>query len=250
MLPDLQKTDTETNVIISYNNKEWERLLLLFKNPEPNIFWFYCDTAVIKKPLHDLITLQFPQWKPIDIYLDKNTESLNKILFVDYGGKIQKDHTIHIFGIEDAVKNIDFVGNLNFNRDSLFRNTPCNLIFWADFDTSNILSHRAYDFWSWMFLTFDFNTPQELLTARQRSYESMIFLEDKDIKIPSKDSANRIEQIKHEWEFFLEDIGGKPTTIKQLKDAITLAVALGNEYEENGNYKESAAILEKVLAIS
>jgi len=247
-MPETQNSDSET--IIAQNKEEWNRLEFLLQDPEPNIFWINCDTARLKKPLHDAITEHFPQLKPYDIYISEKTESLSRIISYDDKDKITKDTVIHIFGLEEAVKSVDFLGNLNFQRDSFFRKAPAHIVFWADFDTATVLTRKAYDFWSWIVFTFDFTTPDMLLTARQKGFIGILKLEDNEIKMPSKDSVERIRHLEHEWDEFLKSVNGKPFTVKQMRDAVTIAMALAKEYREEGKYTLAIYLLGRALELN
>ena len=244
------KENIESELIIAQNKEEWDRLLFLLSDPDPNVLWINCDTARLKRPLHDALTTHFQQLKPYDIYIDEKTESLNRIILWEDKDKIPIDSIIHVFGMEEAVKSMEFLSNLNFQRDSTFRKTPCHIIFWADFDTGTILSRKTYDFWSWIVFTFDFVTPAQLLTARQKGFREQLILEDTTIPLPHKDSIARIRHLEDEWEEFLKSVNGKPSTIKQMKDAVTIARALANEYGDEGKFSEVADIMLKALDLN
>ncbi|MCD6011461.1 MAG: kinesin light chain signature [Flavipsychrobacter sp.] len=236
-----------SDAIITHNKEEWDRLLFLLQDPEPNVFWINCDTPLLKKPLHDTITECVPKFKPYDIYLNEKSDSLNRIIFHEDKDKIPANALIHVFGMEDAVKNSDFLGTFNFQRDSFFRQTPATIVFWADFDTGTVLMRKAYDFWSWIVFFFDFKTPEELLTARQKGFADKLILEDKEIKMPSKNSEERIRHLEHEWEEFLKSVNGWPSSAKQMKDAVTIVLALAREYRDEEQYAKAIQIIEKLL---
>ena len=239
----------ETDLIITHNKEEWNRLLFLLQDPEPNVFWINCDTAWLKNPVHNAITQQFPQLTPYDIFVNEHTESLTKIILWEDKDKIPHNAIIHIFGMENAVKNTEFLDNVNFQRNSFFKEAPGHIIFWADFDTGTVMARRTYDFWSWVVFTFDFTTPDELLTSRQKGFPGKLQLEDVEIKLPSKEHAERIRHLKHEWDEFLVSVNGKPSTIKQMKDAVTIAMALAKEYSEDGEHVRAIEILEYLLSV-
>ncbi len=247
-MPEAQNSDFAA--IIAQNKEEWDKLLFLLKDPNPNVLWINYDTARLKKPLHDALAEYVPELKPYDIYISEKTESLARIILSEEKDKIPSNSIIHIFGLEDAVKSADFLGNLNFQRDTLFRQTPAHIIFWADFATSAVLTHKAYDFWSWVVFTFDFTTPEELLTARQKDFKKELILENTEIQMPSKDGEARIRHLEDEWEEFLKSVNGKPSTIRQMKDSVTIAIALALEYKEEGRYNNAKSVLEHVLLVN
>lgn len=201
-MPETKNNDSE--IIIAHNKEEWGRLLFLLQDPKPNVFWINCDSERLKKPLHDALTEHLPKLKSFDIDINDKTESLNRIILGKGKNKIPPNAIIHVFGLENAVKNSDFIGNLNFQRDNLFRETPVHIIFWADFATSTILTHKAYDFWSWVVFTFDFKTPEGLLTSRQKGFQQELILGNTTIPLLNKDSQARIRHLEDEWEEFFE----------------------------------------------
>ncbi len=232
------------------NKEQWDRLLFLLQDPEgTNVFWVNCDTEMIKKILRDLVTEHLPAYKPFDVYLDQSFVSLTAYLR-EQEKNIPTGSIIHVFGLEEALNNLDFLHNLNFERDTLFRDTPANLIFWTDFDAGTLLMRKAYDFWSWVFFTFNFKTPDELLTARQKGFAENLMLEDKEIVLPTKDSSGRIRHLENEWLDFLHSVSGKPSSLKQMKDAVTIAMALAREYRNEEEYKKAIDILIKLLELN
>jgi len=242
--------NSDSEIIIAQNKEEWGRLLFLLQDPEPNVFWINCDTAWVKRPLHDAIGEHFPQLKSYDIYLNERTESLTRIILLEEKDEIPKEGIIHVFGLEDAVKSSEFISNLNFQRNTLFRKTPVHLIFWTDFATGTILSHKAYDFWSWIVFTFNFKTPDVLLTSRQKGFQNQLRLENTAIDLPDRDSKARISHLENEWEEFLKSVNGRPSTIKQMNDAITIARAMALEYRDDGHDSKAIEILEHVFRLN
>jgi tetratricopeptide (TPR) repeat protein len=242
---------TDAELIIAHNKEEWRRLLFLLGSPEsPNVFWINCDTYRLKKPLHDALSEHFPKLVAYDIYIDEKTESLTRIILWEEKDKIPANAIIHVFGMEDATKNTEFIDILNFQRNTLFKHTPGNLIIWADFTTGTELARRAYDFWSWVVFTFDFITPDELLTSRQKGFPGKLKLEDMEIEISAKDNTARIRHLENEWGEFLKSVDGKPSTIKEMKDAVTIARALAMEYRDEGKYNKAIEKLESCLRLN
>lgn len=239
----------DADLVITQNKLEWDRLCFLLNDTETNVLWINCDTGRIKSILPRAISHFFPQLRPYNIYLNSDSVSLNVLLLGDKEGFTPKNSIIHVFGLEEAIKNPEFLGNLNFQRDSTFRDTPATIIFWADITTSTTLIRKAYDFWSWIVFSFDFNTPSELLTARQKGFNEQLLLEENVIKMPQKDSSDRIKHLELEWADFLKSVNGQPSTVKQMKDAVTLAMALAKEYREDGVYNKAIALLEYLLNI-
>lgn len=244
------ENQNEIEQVISSNKEEWNRLLFLLKNPEgTSVFWINCDTYKIKKLLHDALADYLLKVRPFDIHINEDTLSLKQVV-KDSELQITDDTIIHIFGIENAVKNEAFLENLNFQRDSFFGNTPANIIIWGDFATTNILSHKTYDFWSWISLSFDFVTPDFLLTYKQKEQSKLIELTDKIIPLHEKDASDRFRHIKHEWTEFLKSVNGKPSTAKQMADAVIIAMALGKEYKNMDDYNSSISLFKSVLELN
>ena len=240
----------EIDIILSTNTEDWRKLVMLLQNPEgTGVYWINCDTDLIKHPIHDALTAKLPQLKPFDIHIDKKTVSLKQILLAEGERKIPEGSLIHIFGIESAAQSEEFRANLNFDRDSIFRKSPGNVLFWGDFATSTILSSKTYDFWSWMSITFDFTTPSELLTARQKGFSEFIQLQDRQIRIPDKNSVERIRQLEHEYEETLKAMGGKPTTERQMSDLVVVISALSNDYKDEGAYSKAIMLMESALSL-
>ncbi len=240
----------DAELIITKNKLEWDRLCFLLNDHEANVLWINCDTGRIKSILPEAISHFFPQLRPYNIYLNSASVSLNGLLLGDKEGVTPKNSIIHVFGLEEAINNTEFLGNLNFQRDSTFRDTPATIIFWADITTGTTLIRKAYDFWSWIVFSFDFNTPSELLTARQKGFNEQLLLEENVIKMPQKDSSDRIKHLELEWDDFLKSVNGQPSTVKQMKDAVTIVRALAMEYREDGIYKKSIDYLESLLNLN
>jgi len=249
-MPEANKSDSISE-IIALNQEEWNRLKLVLSNPEgTSVVWINCDTDLIKKPLHDALTKQFTNFTPFDINVNQQTESLKKVIIFNEKDNLSPNPLIHIFGIENALKNDQFRSNLNFERESLFRSSPGNVIFWADFATGTILHFQAYDFWSWMSLTFDFMTPPELLTSRQKEFDKSIWLKEREIQMPEKNSADRIRHLEHEWDEFMISVKHKPSTSREMSDAVIIARSLAKEFHGEGNYRKAISVLEKILNCS
>lgn len=242
--------DRDAQIMIDHNREEWDRLLLLLQNMETNsLYWINCDRADQHKVLRDALSESLPAFQAREIYLDSSTQSLREVLHNETADAHMAGTILHVMGIDAAVTKEAFVANLNFHRESVFNNLPAPTIIWGSFATSALLTHTAYDFWSWVFYTFNFYTPETLLTSRQQGFISRVALSDRELSIPAKDASERIRYLEQEWEEFLRATGGKPKTSRQMSDAVALARVLGKEYKDEGRYNDTIQILDRLIAI-
>lgn len=175
----------EKDVIIQKHNQEqFERLLFALKKRNKGaVAILIYETENYRKYLYQNLKEKLPEYENYDIDIaEKVVTSLHRYLKEVLPAAITQTtsirHLVHIFHVakhlltfeQGEIKTSSFTQQLNFERELLFRDIPCILLFWMDKNTFIQLQKAAPDFTDWITYIFDFQTPSGEKTEPILSY--------------------------------------------------------------------------------
>lgn len=135
---------------------------------QPALFWLSADAVEAKAETWLNIRRAFPDARMWEVDLSEvNVVSLGaelkKRLPLTFFEEPSLDTFVHVHGLENSIGNFgqtEFLAEINFERDALFRDYPFNILIWTDTQARQQVQRHAKDFWHWV--NYDFVLPIRL----------------------------------------------------------------------------------------
>ncbi len=273
--------------IYQHNQQQIEDLqFIMAERTKPTFclitFDSYLGINYLKKQLQDAL----PQYQFID--LDTKPEELTSLAV--YINKTLQNTTVgfapdgtvttvlNVFGLEMSL-NPQLIGQINIEREHLFRTFPCVIFLWLNEENSLRLRREAADFASWITYDFTFFTPETErekvdLTEKVLKFDNINFVDEKPLlnlkqekskiialqkELKKLNIKKQTERIKNEKVHLLENIVNLYYHIKNYREAIKtldyaikiqsdnyrLLGSLASLYYENGDYEKALKYYKK-----
>jgi tetratricopeptide (TPR) repeat protein len=231
--------------ILDQNEAAWQKLRFTIASYESAaLLWVNADTDIKLQNIHRAIQSDFPTRHHISIHLppDGNIKPFAQYIISKAQEQAQTggDTIVHIWGIDrHLTKEKQLLNQLNFERETLFRQLPFVAIVYANTNSALKVQRHARDFWDWLVNYFEFQTTPEELSSRQKLLKDFVWLSDNSsLRIYDKDPAARIDQLKDELTQY--QIGRKT-------DRIAILIAIAQEYDEISDYPSVIAYFKEAI---
>lgn len=206
--------------------------------------------AIQKKLQHNLSEYKF---KDLDLG-SISVISLNRAIRDNLTPKILQsspvEYIVNVFGLEHSLFHTAkgeltqsaLIKEMNFERETLFRDFPFVIILWTDAYYTEQLKRKAVDLWDWITYSFKF------YGGDVEEKDEFISTENKFLKPKGKDSERlkRISELEEKYELLQLD---KDKQERVISEQITIQKLLSKEYFELHKFTKSLKSCKNVLSI-
>lgn len=248
--------------ILQYNQEQLAEMAYIMAERSKSTFCLitfdsYLGVTTIKKQIQE----NLPQYKFID--LDTKSEQITS-LAVFIKNKLQNPQlldnqidnqdnitiVLNVFGLEMSL-NPELIGQINIEREHLFRTFPCVIFLWLNEENTLRLRREAADFSSWITYDFKFYTTDD---EREKIRFSGIDLKKALATITENKplSISEIEKIKHKilnLEKELKNLERKKNTPRIRSEKFQVFKNLGDYYYVLPSYDNAIVFYSKALLL-
>jgi tetratricopeptide (TPR) repeat protein len=249
------KTDIEQK-----NYRQFEKLLFSLKErSSPALVFITTDTLSKQKEVYDKLQNTLP-YKFSDIDLSgKEVVSLVQEFRRDMPKEVfssdKIEYVINVFGLEHAIvseiegelKLNKLIPEINFERELLFRDFPCIIIFWTDKPTIKQLQKQAGDFWDWVTYDFEFESEQQEFVNVSELIKDIDFFKKEKKEVDVEATKRSIEEFEEKLSKL--KAADKKETEREIRDKITIHKWLGRKYHDISNLEMSTYHYKKALGL-
>ena len=202
-----------------------------------------CDTQTTRLRIFKKLQAHFPDQPIYELDLSgEQVESLNRSLRQNLPEQVltatEPPYLVHVSGLEDSlfinqggeIRVSTLVAQLNFERETLFRDFPFTTLIWTDPHFLDVLKRQAPDLWSWLVYVYEFEseTPAVSEPIQPQSYPELQ---------PglSPERQARIANLEAKY----TQLNLKEAKERVLREKLNLQKLLGREYAEVHDYEKS-----------
>ncbi|MBT9544766.1 MAG: tetratricopeptide repeat protein [Candidatus Sericytochromatia bacterium] len=202
-----------------------------------------CDSQTTRSRIFQYLQDQFPSQPVYELDLSgEQVESLNRSLRQNLPEQVlsatDPPYLVHVSGLEDSlfiseggkIQVSTLVAQLNFERETLFRDFPFTTIIWTDPHFLDVLKRQAPDLWSWLVYVYEFEseTPAVSESVQPQAYPELVpgLTPERQARIANLESKYAQLNLKEAKE-------------RVLREKLNLQKLLGREYAEVHDYEKS-----------
>jgi hypothetical protein len=204
----------DKNTFNVQNQEQWQKIEDLFCNEpgKPSLIWVTTNTLELLHKYYQICGQTLVEWEHSELDLSvEHIESLHKTLTRILPNEVKKgtdkQHIVHIFGMENSVGPLGItrlIHTLNIERESLFRDYNCVIMIWTDEILTKKVMKYAFDFWklaSKNHFSFKKNLPEISLKEEKPTVLFLYIDEDFDFKKKLAEELDKIEKSVYNLNF-------------------------------------------------